>query len=255
MNFLRGWWRLLKMAWITGLQILKIWMLEMFSGPDKKRRDRLKVAWAIRICKALGIEILKRGEFPQTKVCYAPNHRSYIDVVLMVAQAPVSYLGKAEVKKWPLIGTGAKLVDTIWVNRDNKESRQKSRDEIAEKMKLGTLICVHPEGTTRRAPEMAEFRPGIFVMAARAGIPVIPVAIEYENADDAWVGEDTFVPHFLKTFGRKKIRVHLSAGPPVSGEDPKQMMEETRDWIEGELVRLGEKGDLLMSRTKFPTKT
>lgn len=238
MRTIRALWRLSRMIQITLWRMFHLWFWETVKTKDKRRRDRLKVAWANRIMRALGVKIIKKGQWPMSGVCYAPNHRSYIDVGVMVACVPVSYMGKIEVKKWPMIGQGASMVDTIWVKRENKESRAKSREEIAEKLKHGFMVCVHPEGTTRKAPELEEFKPGLFVIAGRAGVPIIPVAIEYQDPEDAWVGDDTFIPHFLRTFGKKEIVVYVHAGPPMEGPEPIDVLNKTRYWIEKELSEI-----------------
>ena len=53
------------------------------------------------------------------------NHRSYVDAVLFPVGFPVVYVGRVESKSWPIIGWGATLSGTIWVDRKSKDSRDR----------------------------------------------------------------------------------------------------------------------------------
>ena len=238
MKKIRVFWRLVKFFGITTFRVSGIIILEKIFKPDRKRRDRWKMAWAKAILHAMGIIVEVKGSLPDKGVLITPNHRSYMDIPVLISLSPVSHLGKAEVQKWPLIGAGATAVDTLFVKRESASSRNQARILIGNMIRSGHPVCVHPEGTTVRAPDLLEFKGGAFFACAESGLPVVPVAIEYLDPNDAWVGDDTFLPHFLKAFGKKRTYIYISAGPEFTGTTAEELRVKSWEWVNAELIRI-----------------
>ena len=114
------------------------------------------------------------------------NHRSYVDAVLFPVGFPVVYVGRIESKSWPIIGWGATLLGTIWVDRKSKDSRRATRAAVRERLSEGMGIVIFPEGTTFKGPQLLEYRPGMFYTCAEEGFPIVPVALEYRDPNIAW---------------------------------------------------------------------
>ena len=75
--------------------------------------------------------------------------------------------------------------------------------------------------------------------ALEGGFEVIPIAIEFEKQDVAWVGQDTFIPHFLEIFSKyKEINVKVAFGEPRIGTDWEQLRDECHEWVNAELNRM-----------------
>jgi 1-acyl-sn-glycerol-3-phosphate acyltransferase len=132
------------------------------------------------------------------------------------------------------------MVDTVFVRREDKSSRNASRNKVAAALARSLRVVVFPEGTTSAGPGILPFRPGIFEVAAGYGFAVVPAAIEYENKDDAWVGEDTFFGHFMRCFARPRIKVRVVFGPVIRGESGAEIKELVEHWVKG---RLGGESD------------
>jgi 1-acyl-sn-glycerol-3-phosphate acyltransferase len=165
------------------------------------------------------------------------NHRSYIDPVITLREAKAFPVAKAEVSKWPLIGWGAKFTGIIFVKRESRDSRRGAIQAIEEALDEQLPVLIYPEGTTTGEPGTLPFKMGAFRVAARKGVPVIPCAIDYPNPRDYWIGDDTFVRHFFETFSRLKTRVVVRYGPPIYGDDPKELAKEARAWIDEEVKK------------------
>jgi 1-acyl-sn-glycerol-3-phosphate acyltransferase len=82
---------------------------------------------------------------------------------------------------------------------------------------LGEGLCVlnFPEGTTSAGDRVRPFHRGLFGLAARAGIPVVPVALAYASADLAWTGDATFLPSYLRLAAAGATRVRVRFGTPL----------------------------------------
>src|SRR6185436_2081623 len=65
----------------------------------------------------------------------------------------------------------------IPVDRSRREAAMKSIDAGAESIRSGNSFLIFPEGTRSRTGELLPFKKGGFVMAIKAGAPIVPVAV------------------------------------------------------------------------------
>jgi 1-acyl-sn-glycerol-3-phosphate acyltransferase len=212
-------------------------------GNDRNRLHRLLLHYIRNVYRLMGIRVFVEGELPDEPSILMGNHRSYVDAVMVPAKNPVAFVGRIESKSWPIIGWGATLLGTIWVDRSSKESRKHTRDQVKQRLQDGFGIVIFPEGTTHKGPELLEYRPSMFYISAEGGFPVTPIAIEYKDPNIAWVGQSKFVPHAWKHFGAKTIDVKVSYGPTQCLSDGGAMLELTRAWTEREVLRLRREWD------------
>ena len=102
----------------------------------------------------------------------------------------------------------------------------------------GYSVLVYPEGTTHIEPRTRDFKRGAFRLAAEQGFPILPMTIEYLDDGDAWIGNDTFVPHFIRCFGKKNTYVKIRYGEPISGNNADQLLHASKIWIDENLFLL-----------------
>jgi len=167
-----------------------------------------------------------------------PNHRSYIDVLLMASYSSSTFVGKAEVLKWPVIGSAMKHGRAIIVNRKEMKSKINTMRKIGETVKNGTPVTIFPEGTTFKGPGILPFKNGTFQVAAEMNIPIIPCAINYHDKDDAWVGDDLLVPHFFRQMWKPFSLVEVKFGKPITSNDFNVLKEETKQSINSMLMNM-----------------
>lgn len=223
------------MFWIIGGMIAALIARDKLAMGIRRRQG-----WLRTMIPFLGIRIELAGleHRPQGSAVYVGNHRSYIDPVVLARYTSGVVIGKAEVSRWPLIGAGARMGGVIFVRREDKDSRSATLQSMEELLRAGYAILVYPEGTTTRAPGLLPFRPGAFRTAAKLNVPVVPVAIEYVDPDDAWIGDDTFVRHFFQTFRKKYVDVRMTFGKPLMNTDDVELLNSAHTWIEGAIKRL-----------------
>jgi 1-acyl-sn-glycerol-3-phosphate acyltransferase len=122
-----------------------------------------------------GAEGIPRGR----TVVFCANHVSNIDAPLLFVALPrPRMLFKAEFLKVPILGRAACMAGFIPVQRHNKEQSQRAVDQAAAALGRGESFLVFPEGTRSRTGEVQPFKKGGFIMAIKAQVPVVPVAIE-----------------------------------------------------------------------------
>lgn len=209
-----------------------------FKGHSRKNAFFLLQRWNKKIVKTLNVKIEVFGEIPKEKCLVLPNHRSYLDIFIMQSLYPASMVGKIELLKWPVLRLGMKDFYMILVDRSNTRSRGKTMLKIRNELNAGGSIILFPEGTTYRGPLTKDFKTGTFKLAAESNLNIIPVAIEFEDKDDCWIDDDTFVAHFFRQMGKKETKVKVVFGETLKGENYKDLVKTTKDWIDQSLIRL-----------------
>ncbi len=204
--------------WGLALLIVVPFMI-LFSLISHKISMWLRKIWCQLGNLILGVRIERTGNYPKDGTLFAANHRSFYDPIIFLSRMNIMPVSKAEVRKYPLAGIGLHVSGTIFVQRENKDSRTATKKAIVEGLKNGSSIVLFPEGTTTDLPLTKEFKKGAFLSLENTGLPVVPVAIEYRNPDQYYVGDDTVLSHFMRCFCKWKTEVKLHYGEPFLVED------------------------------------
>ena len=232
--------RLLLFIIIASIFFCLLLFISLFyqNKEEKLERGILLRRFVIRILHPiLGSKITVYGKEPIDSGLIVSNHRSYFDPMVILKNNLASPVGKKEVESWPLIGSVTKTTGVIFVNREEKTSRTQTLKEVRTVLENGLSIFIAPEGTTHIKPTTIDFRPGSFVLAAELGVPVMPVAIDYKNIDDAWIGDDTFIPHFLKCFSKWRTEIKVSYLDPIISSNAEELISVSKNQIDQELIR------------------
>ena len=185
----------------------------------------------------VGSKITVYGKEPKISGLIISNHRTYFDSIVILKNVLAYPIAKKEVASWPLIGNVCKTTGVIFVNRENKKSRIKTRSNVTEVLENGFSILNTPEGTTHIEPKTIDFKPGAFILAAELGVPVIPIAVDYKNINDAWIGDDTFLPHFIRCFGKWRTEIKVSYLNPIKSDNAEELISISKKQIDDELIR------------------
>jgi len=107
------------------------------------------------------------------------NHASYLDGIILAAALPpnLAYAAKQELKGLfiPRIFLGR--IGAEYVERFDAQKGVEDASRMLNTIRSGESLALMPEGTFSRAPGLRPFHMGAFVIAAKAGAPVVPVAI------------------------------------------------------------------------------
>lgn len=140
--------------------------------------------WASLLLRNVGVkvEVTGRENLPQNgeTVVFAANHQSYLDIPILLANLdePHALMAKKELDKIPFLRGWMRILGCIYVDRDDARASIAALKKAEETLKEGRSVIVCPEGTRSKSDEMGEFKAGAVRMATRAGVPVVPVAID-----------------------------------------------------------------------------
>jgi 1-acyl-sn-glycerol-3-phosphate acyltransferase len=115
-------------------------------------------------------------------VVFMANHQSNCDPpALLVVLPPVLVMVKKEFFRVPIIGRGMVARGFIRVDRRNREQALQAVEKGVEALKAGKSFVVYPEGTRSPDGRLQSFKKGVFVMALKAGAPIIPISVSGSN--------------------------------------------------------------------------
>ncbi len=122
-----------------------------------------------------GLEHLTPGQ----AYVYAANHRSNFDIFTLLTILPgrLMFVAKKSLFQIPLFGQALRRMGSVPLDRDNLKQAIKTLDRAAARVKAGASMIIFPEGTRVPTPELIPFKKGVFIMASKAGQPVVPVSI------------------------------------------------------------------------------
>jgi 1-acyl-sn-glycerol-3-phosphate acyltransferase len=170
---------------------------------------------------AFGLRYFGRGNIPKTgPVLVVSNHQSHFDPPLIGSGCwrRMNYLARETLFRFAVFGWLIRSLDAIPIDRDGMGLN--GIKESLRRLKRGEMVLIFPEGTRTRDGEVAPFRPGFTVLAARSKAWILPVAIQ--GAYDVW-------PRTKKLPGLGTIHVAFGqAIPPeeVANCDERELMAE-----------------------------
>jgi 1-acyl-sn-glycerol-3-phosphate acyltransferase len=111
-------------------------------------------------------------------VIFMSNHESNLDPPVLISGIPIPavFLAKKEVKWMAPVGWAAMMAGTIFIDRSNRERAIQSLHRAAAEIRGGKSVVIFPEGTRTRTGKLLPFKKGGFVMAAEAGVMIVPLA-------------------------------------------------------------------------------
>ncbi len=185
------------------------------------------IAWLSGVSVSIvGQELLEQG----TPYIFAANHQSQFDIFVLQGYLgwDFRWLAKLELFKIPVFGQAMRLAGYIPVDRAHGRKALKSLDQAARRIADGASVVIFPEGTRSPDGRLGQFKAGAMVLAIRAGVPVVPVAI---------IGTHQVLPksRLLVRPGRVEIRL----GVPVStSEYTVKQKQELAERLQGMVAEL-----------------
>lgn len=199
-----------------------------------------------QVCRLLGLRLRLEGDVARDRpVLLVANHTSWLDIPVISAVAPVSFVAKSEVGTWPGVSMLANLQRTVYVDRGRRSAVGQTAGAIAERLAGGDSIVLFAEGTSTDGNRVLPFRSSLFAAAmvhhqARrhdseggpatgkaGGVPAVQtLSIVYarrhgiplgwaDRARIGWYGDMDLPPHAWDVLKSGPIDVAIRLGKPV----------------------------------------
>lgn len=212
-------------------------------GNDPKVCAAWVQRWSRRSLTRIGIRSVSVGRVPTSGMVVC-NHLSYLDIGVIAISGPMVFVSKAEVARWPFLGSLARCAGTLFLRRDLRSHVAEVGAAFRPIIEGGTVVAIFPEGTSSGGDTVLNFRPSLLEPAASHGWPVTPACITYEieeglvSEEIAYWREMTFAPHFLNLLAQRRIVGRVEYGEPVAGvSDRKELARRLHAAVSGMLER------------------
>lgn len=204
-------------------------------------RVRLAWYWVARglvevFCRVwFRVEIRGRHHVPAAGAfVIAPVHRSNVDTLLAgcLTRRRIRFMGKDSLWKYRLSGALFSSLGAFPVHRGTPD--REALRTCEEAVRAGEPVVLFPEGTRQSGPTVQPLFEGAAFVAARAGVPIIPVGIG---------GSEWAMPKGKK--GISPVKVVIVVGPPIpaperpaSGRVSRRSVTELSDQLHKQLQAL-----------------
>ncbi len=215
-----------------------------------------------QVCRLLGIRLKIDGKVaPNRPVLLVANHTSWLDIPVLSAMAPVSFVAKREVGTWPFVSSLARLQRTVFVDRDRKSATGQSANEIAERLGQGDTVVLFAEGTSSDGNRVLPFLTSLFGAAKPpaaspvrppADAVIQPLSIVYtklhgiplgfsDRPHVGWYGDMEMTSHAWELLQAGPLDVSIHIGQPIPLEDfkdRKDLARHSEEEVRRNVVRL-----------------
>jgi 1-acyl-sn-glycerol-3-phosphate acyltransferase len=232
----RDWLRPLRYLWRTPLLLLHAFIafplaLTVFNPLAARWRIGGEPAihwmthwWSGRLVRIFGFRIRRIGEPMPGAVLFVANHVSWLDIELMHSQRVMSFVAKAEIERWPLVGWLATRAGTIYHRRGSTHSLGAVMERVVARLREGTAVGVFPEGGTGTGERLRTFHARIFQVAVDASVPVQPVALCYGENETMdlrvpFAPGENFFSNFVRLLGGPPLQASVHFLEPVAQGD------------------------------------
>ena len=230
--------------WLAAMKITEL-LDDTFEGFDK---DRAKYDYTGKIwCRTYlsstnsypilegDVDRLKvgpNGEMTEGACMFVANHASFLDIaVLCTVLDPVfKFIAKDSLRKFPAVGTQLVGGRHVLIDRTNKRSQLKTFKQAINYLKNGMPIMAFPEGARSPDGRLMEFKGGIFSMAVKAKVPIVPLSIANTHAVMPDMG---FLP--VQSGQQGELRVYVHDPIDVEGKSEEEISAEVRKALLSEL--------------------
>ena len=181
------------------------------------------------------LEIRGREHLPtQGPFVLAPVHRSNLDFILVatVRRPRMRYMGKASIWKWKPLGRFVSMLGAFPVHRGSAD--RESLRTCLQIIENGESLVMFPEGTRREGPVVEDLFDGPAYVAARTGVPLVPVGIG-GSAEAMPVGAKFIRPHKIVVVVGEPVLPPVGDG---SGRVKRRVVREMTDQLQARLQAL-----------------
>jgi 1-acyl-sn-glycerol-3-phosphate acyltransferase len=166
---------------------------------------------------------------------FTSNHSGLHDILSLAAHLPIQFrwIAKKSLFNVPFMGWHMSRSGYIAIDRDNPRAAAKSIIEAAKVIRAGTKAIAFPEGTRSRTGDLGTFYSGVFALAVRTGVPLVPISVDGSYR--------VIMPKTLQVNPGVIIRIKIDKPmdlTPYSHSDKRRLMREVFEIMDRNLREL-----------------
>ena len=194
--------------------------LQLIAKRPSTRQQRAEWLhqFCVRAIRWMGIAVRRQGPFPERGVVIA-NHLGYLDVIAFAALHRCVFIGKSEIRRWPLLGWMSTMAGTLYVHRGRGGSAERAKKGMQRGLGRRHSPGLLSRGHSSLGDTVLPFHSGLLAQAMEAGQPITAAYIRYRltqdngpnrSLADVCFWDDTlFARHVFRLLALRGIEVEL----------------------------------------------
>ena len=233
-------------------------LYRLLLGPSWYLRpagQRLIGRWMRTVARLLGLRIEVHCPPCEAPVLMVANHVSWLDIIAIGATSPATFVAKAPVRHWPVLGRLASLSGTRFLERESLAGLCALVQDLSKLLEQGASVAVFPEGTSTSGEQVLPFSSALFQSAVSSGAQVQAISLRYGSRAcpdplAPFVGDADFLSHLLPLLKRAETHVTLVFAPPISAVG--RQRQSLADYTRGQILEQLQRGTTSVTRTTHP---
>ncbi len=223
-------------AALVGSALLRPWPLRRSAWQAGVFR-----LWCRLLLRIFGARFTVQGPPPRRPYLLVSNHLSWVDILVLGAVAGASFIARADIDRWPVVGALCRAVDTIFIDRASKRDLLRVAAVVEARLAAGAGVVFFAEGTTGPGAALLPFKPSLLEVAAASGAAVHYATLAYRTPAGeppaaqavCWWGDAPFTPHAVRLLALPGFEARLTFGAePIRDGDRKQLAARLRAAME-----------------------
>jgi len=187
------------------------------------RRWRIR-QWSVELLAICRVDVALRNpgdSVAAVRALIVANHVSWLDIFVINSIQTCSFVGKSDIRDWPLLGWLCEKGGTIFIARGKQRDVRRIFQGLVTSIQAGERVAFFPEGTTAAQGALLPFHANLFEAALDAKVPVQPYALRYLDARGAlhpaadFIGDMTFAQSMIAILQGEPMKAELIQLAPI----------------------------------------
>jgi 1-acyl-sn-glycerol-3-phosphate acyltransferase len=173
------------------------------------------------------LQVLHVERLPETSYIAVSNHLGRLDPVLVFTilnRQDIILIVAEKYRSNPIFRWLVRQLDLLFVDRYSADFA--TVRQVLQRLREGSVLILAPEGTRSQTEALLEGRPGASYLAAKAEVPILPVAV--------WGTEDRLLKANLRRLRRVPVTVNIGEPftlPPLPRQGRDEALQEYTEEI------------------------
>lgn len=190
--------------------------------------------WSRWMALVMGMKITVQGRPPHAPFFLVTNHLSYMDIVLLAAQAECVFISRHDVASWPVVGHLTTGMRTVYIDRGLRKEILRVHRALDEALARGEGIVLFAEGTSSAGAEVLPLKPALLELAVARKQPISYASLSYRTPHGempahlavCWWADMAFASHVLNLLKVKRFEATLAFGEETLLESDRKVLAE-----------------------------
>jgi 1-acyl-sn-glycerol-3-phosphate acyltransferase len=190
--------------------------------------------WARWMAFVMRMKITVQGRPPGAPFFLVTNHLSYVDILVLAAEAECVFISRHDVASWPILGHLTTGMRTIYIDRGLRKEILRVHRALEGALARGEGLVLFAEGTSSPGAEVLPLKPALLELAVARKQPISYASLSYRTPAHetpahlavCWWGDMTFGAHFLNLLKLERFEATLVFGEETLLERDRKVLAE-----------------------------